>query len=78
MHRERDFLGFAMGLAMNGAKALEQVRQHRVDALLMHCRILEKLGREGRIDEARERFEQTLRRHERALTRLQQVLLEVQ
>jgi hypothetical protein len=67
-----------MGQAMNGARAAEQVRQHRFDALLMHCPIFEKPGREGRVDEARERFEQTLPGHERALTRLQQVLLELQ
>ena len=66
-----------MGLAMNGAQAVEQVREHRFDALLMHRRILEKLGREGRIDEARERFEQTLRGRARALTHPPQILLEV-
>ena len=67
-----------MGSAMNGARAVEPVGPHRFDALLMHCRILERPRCEGRVDKARERFEQTLRRHERALTRLQQVLLEVQ
>jgi len=78
LHREQDFQRDAMGSAMNGARAVEQVRPHRFDALLMHCRRLEKPRGEGRVDEARERFEQTLRRQQRALTRLQQVLLEVQ
>ena len=43
-----------MGSAMNGARAVEQVRPHRFDALLMHCRRLEKPRCEGRVDEARE------------------------
>ena len=78
MHREQDFRRFAMGLAMNGAEAVEPIRPHRFEALLMHRRILETPRREGSIDEARERFEQTLRGHGRALTRPQQILLEMQ
>jgi hypothetical protein len=37
LHRERDVRRFVMGLAMNRAQALEQVRRHRLDALLVHC-----------------------------------------
>lgn len=67
-----------MGLAMNGAQAVEQVRQHRFDALLIDCRILEESGREGRIDEAPEQTGQTPRGHARALRRPPQVLLEIE
>lgn len=78
LHREQGFRHSAMGLAMNGGQAFEQVRQHRFDALLVDCRILEESGREGRIDEAPEQTGQTLRGHSRALTRPPQALLEVE
>ncbi len=46
--------------------------------VLSDCyRELEKLGREGRVDAARELLDQTLREHERAVSRLREILLEV-
>jgi signal transduction histidine kinase/CheY-like chemotaxis protein/HPt (histidine-containing phosphotransfer) domain-containing protein len=40
-------------------------------------RELEKMGREGRVDAARELLDQTLREHERAVSRLREILVEV-
>jgi signal transduction histidine kinase/CheY-like chemotaxis protein/HPt (histidine-containing phosphotransfer) domain-containing protein len=40
-------------------------------------RELEKMGREGRVDAAGEMLHQTLREHERAVSRLREILLEV-